>query len=49
MVFDDNDQLLRSDQEEKRREKFSRERGGPDYMGGRGNRFGGVDRFVYLM
>jgi len=44
MVYDEGDQL-RSDQEERRREKFSRERGG-DYLMDRGRRnFGGPDRF----
>nr|CAD2164135.1 unnamed protein product [Meloidogyne enterolobii] len=46
MVYDEGDQL-RSDQEERRREKFSRERGG-DYLMDRGRRnFGGPDRRDY--
>ncbi|KAF7633128.1 hypothetical protein Mgra_00007491 [Meloidogyne graminicola] len=46
MVYDEGDQL-RSDQEERRREKFSRERGG-DFSMDRGRRnFGGLDRRDY--
>ena len=43
MVFDEGDQL-RSDQEERRREKFSRERGGGDYMDRGGRRNFGMER-----
>ena len=48
MVYDESEHL-RSDQEEKRREKFSRERG-PDYANmdrGGGRRFGGQERFLF--
>jgi len=47
MVYDESEQL-RSDQEERRREKFSRERGDPFIADRGGARRGfGTDRFDY--